>query len=131
MATAWLAFSLLSFVLLAVTSGQRCNDRFHVVRANSNFAIDLYQRIGLGTSGANMIFSPFSVSTALAMTYGGANGFTATQMAQALRFNGIPAYCNVHRGFRALMILLQNANNDYTLSTANKIYIDTSFNLQV
>ena len=60
------------------------------VTANSKFAIDLYKKIGSSSSGQNMIFSPFSMFAALAMTYGGARGSTSTQMRQVLRFNYIP-----------------------------------------
>jgi len=55
-----------------------------VVGGNSQFALELYARLR-GNEG-NLFFSPYSISTALAMTYSGARGTTAGQMAQALRF---------------------------------------------
>ena len=136
-------FSLLSLTTLAVTSGRSfdasrlssqlvtpicVSPQSHAVNANGMFAIDLYKKIVASSSDQNMIFSPFSVSTALAMTYGGANGVTKSQMASALRFYSIPWYCNVHAGFKSLMTLIQNGNS---LNTANRVYIDTSFNLKV
>jgi len=54
------------------------------VRGNTEFALALYQK--LRTVEGNLFFSPYSISTALAMTYAGARGDTATQMAQALHF---------------------------------------------
>ncbi len=54
------------------------------VQGNTEFALDLYQR--LRTREGNLFFSPYSISTALAMTYAGARGETARQMAQVLRF---------------------------------------------
>ncbi len=54
------------------------------VQGNTEFALDLYQR--LRTREGNLFFSPYSISTALAMTYAGARGETARQMAQILRF---------------------------------------------
>jgi serpin B len=52
---------------------------------NNRFAFDLYARLRTGQSG-NLFFSPASLSTALAMTYAGARGQTAEQMAQVLHF---------------------------------------------
>ena len=57
-----------------------------VVQANSDFAFDLYQQLAKENAGKNLFFSPYSVSTALAMTAEGARGETAEQMGQVLRF---------------------------------------------
>jgi serpin B len=51
---------------------------------NSAFAFDLYQALR-GTDG-NLFYSPYSISLALAMTYGGARGETEKQMADTLHF---------------------------------------------
>ena len=56
-----------------------------LVKDNSAFAFDLYQK--LCTSDGNIFFSPYSISTALAMTYAGARGNTEKQMARTLRFS--------------------------------------------
>lgn len=55
-----------------------------LVRANRAFAFDLYQ--ALRDEGGNLFCSPHSISLALAMTYAGARGETARQMADALHF---------------------------------------------
>jgi len=51
---------------------------------NNAFAIDLYGE--LSKAEGNLFFSPFSISTALGMTYAGAKGQTADQMAKTLHF---------------------------------------------
>jgi len=56
-----------------------------LVDGNNAFALDLYQ--ALRASEGNLFYSPFSISIALAMTYGGARGDTASQMADVLHFN--------------------------------------------
>jgi len=55
-----------------------------LVDGNSAFAFDLYQ--ALREEDGNLFFSPYSISLALAMTYAGARGETAQQMADTLHF---------------------------------------------
>jgi len=55
-----------------------------VVDGNTRFALDLYA--ALKEQEGNLFFSPYSMSAALAMTYGGARGNTATEMAEVLHF---------------------------------------------
>ncbi|MGA2671011.1 MAG: serpin family protein [Dehalococcoidia bacterium] len=55
-----------------------------LVEGNSAFAFELYQALK-GNEG-NLFYSPYSISLALAMTYAGARGETAEQMAATLQF---------------------------------------------
>lgn len=55
-----------------------------LVEGNSIFAFKLYQE--LKEKGGNLFYSPYSISLALAMTYAGASGETAQQMADTLQF---------------------------------------------
>src|SRR5713101_1237653 len=59
-------------------------DKEAVVKGNNEFAFDLYAK--LRDQQGNLFFSPESISTALAMTYAGARGETADQMAKTLHF---------------------------------------------
>src|SRR6187399_2849177 len=52
---------------------------------NMAFAADLYNQ--LKDKPGNLFFSPFSISTALAMAYAGARGKTAGEMENALHFD--------------------------------------------
>ncbi len=56
-----------------------------LVNGNTAFALDLYSQ--LKATDGNLFFSPYSISTALAMTYAGARGDTAQQMAHVLHFD--------------------------------------------
>lgn len=53
-----------------------------VADANNQFALELYPEL----DGENVFFSPFSISTALAMTHEGARGETAEEMQNVLHF---------------------------------------------
>ncbi len=69
-----------------------------LVEGNTAFALDLYDV--LFDKDANLFYSPYSISLALAMTYAGARGQTATEMAQALRYT-LPQE-ELHPAFNAL-----------------------------
>lgn len=60
-----------------------------LVAGNTAFALALLGQLREKATG-NLLFSPYSVSQALAMTYAGAEGETAAQMAEALDF-ALPA----------------------------------------
>ncbi|TNF22564.1 MAG: serpin family protein [Deltaproteobacteria bacterium] len=73
-----------------------------VVAGNNAFALDLYG--ALAAEDGNLIASPHSASVALAMTYAGAAGNTATEMASTLHFD-LPA-AQLHPAFDALDLAL-------------------------
>ena len=60
-----------------------------VAKRNNEFALELYAK--LRQREGNLFFSPYSISTALAMTYAGARGQTDTQMATVLHFPTVPS----------------------------------------
>ena len=70
----------------AAAEKARPEDAF--VQASNAFAVDLYQRLRAGPG--NLFFSPTSVSTALDMTWAGARGQTAGEMAKVLRLGRPP-----------------------------------------
>ena len=59
--------------------------RENIVQGNNAFAMKMYQE--LGASEGNLFFSPYSISSALGMTYAGARGTTAKEMKSALHFS--------------------------------------------
>ena len=58
-------------------------DLVALVEGNNQFALDLYKKLA-ETEKGNLFFSPYSISSALAMTYAGARGQTAEEMAKVL-----------------------------------------------
>ena len=69
-----------------------------LVEGNSAFALDLYR--ALKEDDGNLFYSPFSISMALAMTYAGARGETAQEMADTLHF--LLSQENLHPAFNWL-----------------------------
>ena len=69
-----------------------------LVNGNTVFAYDLFQ--ALKSEDGNVFYSPYSISLALAMTYAGARGETATQMADTLHFD--LSQDNLHPAFNYL-----------------------------
>jgi serpin B len=69
-----------------------------LVAGNTAFAFDLYHEL----SGAyeNLFYSPYSISLALAMTYGGARGDTELEMARTMHYD--LAQAQLHAAFNAL-----------------------------
>ena len=55
-----------------------------IVNGNNEFALRLFAK--LQSTKGNLFFSPYSISTALAMTFAGARGQTESQMAEVLHF---------------------------------------------
>lgn len=76
------------------------------VSGNNAFAFDLYAQLKQGQG--NLLFSPYSLSSALAMTYAGARGTTAREMAQALH---ITSEGNAHAAFAQLNTLLEKVQH--------------------
>ncbi len=72
-----------------------------LVSGNSALAFDLYQAF---REEDNLFYSPYSISLALVMTYAGAHGETAQQMADTLHFVLSPGY--LHPAFNSLDIEL-------------------------
>ncbi len=100
-----------------------------VVEGNTRFALDLYARLGTEQDG-NLFFSPGSLSTALAMTYDGAGGETAEQMAEVLHLR-LPRE-RLHPAFAALQQTWEadGEGAGYRLSVANRLWGQRDFDFR-
>jgi serpin B len=96
-----------------------------VVEGNATFALDLYRREKGKT--ANLVFSPYSISTALAMTYAGARGPTAEEMARTLHFELPPA--DLHQGFADLAARFDQIEKEkhINFSVANSLWCQRGY----
>lgn len=100
-----------------------------LVEGNRHFAFDLYD--WLIQSNDNLIYSPTSLSIALAMAYAGAEGQPKTDMAGVLHFTLDEE--TLHRAFNALDLALDELESDdrgfdedegvpFTLNIANSLW---------
>lgn len=98
-----------------------------VVKANNQFAFDLYSQYK--TKEGNIFFSPYSISTALAMTYEGAMGKTAEEMQSVFHF---PQDENERRpAFAKIYNILNKEDKKYQLSTANALWAQKDYQFLV
>ena len=98
-----------------------------VVDGNTMFALDLYATLAKEPDfeGENLFFSPFSISSALAVTYEGARGDTADEIRSVFH---LPANDTVRReGFLALDSDLSTTDRNYTLNTANALWAEKTY----
>ncbi|NEU56218.1 serpin family protein [Halorussus sp. MSC15.2] len=82
------------------------------IRGNTAFALDLLAVLRDQQDAPNLFLSPYSVSVALAMTYAGARGGTAAEMADALHF--VLDQENLHGAFASLDAEFERRNADGT-----------------
>jgi serpin B len=122
-----LGFTVLPAAAKAQSSSPPSDDRTQLVQGNNAFAIDLYGQ--LRNRGGNLFFSPVSVSTALAMTYAGANGNTAAEMAKTLHFTLPPD--RFHPAMGALLTDLNATHNGYQLRLANALWAQQDYRVLV
>ena len=104
------------------------DDAAAISRANNQFACDVYGQ--LAAEAGNHFFSPFSISTALAMTDAGAAGTTDLELRAALHL-GLPSP-RTHQAIGALLASLDTgrALGAYTLTTANGMFGQRGFPFQ-
>jgi serpin B len=96
-----------------------------VVAGHNDFALDIYRYLAAAGDG-DIFLSPFSISSAMSMTYAGARGTTAAEMASALHFD-LPAD-RFHPAAGALLADLTGEDRlQYELSIANRLWGQTGF----
>lgn len=106
-------------------------DQTVLVNGNNEFGISLYKY--LAKENSNIIFSPYSISVALAMTQAGARNQTLNQMNDVLHF--ILPENSLHQTFNALQIAMnareQNDANkkekDFELDISNVIWGEKTY----
>lgn len=136
-------------IILAITTGCSAEENLSVpeaqsisdtdavqelVRGNNIFALDLYEEVCDMQETGNIFFSPYSISSALGMTYAGAREQTAAEMAEVLHFT-LPVEVT-NRAFHLLTESLGSGDlrgaesgDPFTLSIVNGLWIQDGFSL--
>ena len=111
------------------------DDLDKLTAGNRTFALDLYHR--LEAREGNLFYSPFSISSALAMTYAGAEGKTAEEMAEVFHF--LMEEERLHPAFNALDQYLESLAEQeipedmgeaFQLNIANAIWGQKDFHFE-
>ncbi|MEZ4883206.1 MAG: serpin family protein [Chitinophagales bacterium] len=100
----------------------------NVTESNQQFGFNVFEQV-METELGNIVFSPFALSTALAMTYAGARNTTESQMLKTLQFHDVSN--NLHRNYEKLLeelaldgSSLSIENTGTELMVGNAIWID-------
>merc|ERR1719402_674070 len=91
---------------------------------NSKFGQSWYDVVRKSTEG-NIVMSPYSASSVMAMATAGAKGKTLAEMKDTMRFPWEQAMCV---GYESIFKLLRG-NDNFTLETANKMYVQDGYQL--
>uniref|UniRef100_A0A674MNH3 Serpin B6 n=1 Tax=Takifugu rubripes TaxID=31033 RepID=A0A674MNH3_TAKRU len=83
--------------------------------ANTSFSLALFRKLSDNDTTANIFYSPFSISSALAMVLLGARGNTAAQMSE------------VHHSNPAAVDKTSSSNPGYHTGVANRLYGEQSY----
>jgi serpin B len=96
-----------------------------IPEGNNKFAFKLYHELK-NNEDKNIIYSPFSISTALAMVYAGARNETADQMRMVLNFQPGEKFNFEYKNL--LETLSDSSQNHIKLNIANGIWAQENFN---
>ena len=93
--------------------------------ANNEFALNMYDIIK-DEPGENIFFSPISVFIAMAMSYEGTDGQTASEIKDV--FGLLPDDESRRNAIKSAIQTLEANNTEYTLNVANALWIKDTFN---
>lgn len=93
--------------------------------ANSLFALELFHTLSESSPTGNIFFSPFSISSALAMVFLGTKGSTAAQLSKTFHFDSVE---DVHSRFQSLNAEVSKHGASHTLKLANRLYGEKTYN---
>ena len=102
---------------VVVKDQRRRVDSHTLASSNTDFAFSLYKQLALKNPNKNVMFSPLSVSMALAFLSLGARGPTLTEILEGLKFNLTEIQeTQIHQGFQHLLQALNRPSNQLQLS---------------
>ncbi len=122
---------LISGILFAM--GSKANpsesadaDMKTVINGNNQFCLNLYRNLAQKDSG-NIFYSPFSITSAMAMVYEGARGWVANEIQQVFQFPKDTKACQ--DAFYGLYQRLNKKTAKYKLNIANALWVQKDYKL--
>ena len=105
-----------------------------LVSGNNEFAFDLFGEVCSMQEDGNVFLSPFSISMALGMTWNGASGETAQEMASLLHFTLPVRYVNeafqrVSSRVTSGSLNGMESGEPFTMTVVNGIWVQNGFEL--
>ncbi|XP_041489132.1 serine protease inhibitor A3C-like [Microtus oregoni] len=92
---------------------------------NTDFAFSLYKELALKDPGKNIVFSPLSISAALAVLSLGASNNTLQEILEGLEFNLTETpEADIHRGFGQLLLMLSQPGDQLQISIGNAMFVE-------
>jgi serpin B len=110
--------TFLSLGIISASDPPTRVDLRELARGNNQFALELYQQ--LKAEKGNLFLSPYSISTALAMTATGARGPTAEEMSKVLHLTGGAGKAATQ--FQQMQAYLLDQAKSYELRIANALW---------
>ncbi|XP_055990078.1 serpin A3-8-like [Sorex fumeus] len=102
-----------------------------LARSNTDFAFSLYKVLASQHPETNVIFSPLSISMALAFLALGARGHTQTEILQGLKFNLTEnPEADIHQGFQQLLRHLSRPGGPLHKNVGSAMFLDQQLRLQ-
>ena len=125
-------FFLLALGVLFLSPAVSAQETNSVAKASNQFAFDLYSKYR--EKDGNIFYSPYSISSALAMTYEGARGKTAQEMKAVFHFPQDVVF--LRDSYLKIYQHINKKDKEYKLTTANALwaqkdykFLDGYFNL--
>ncbi|QNF34738.1 serpin family protein [Adhaeribacter swui] len=100
-----------------------------IVNSANNFAFKSFETLRQKEENQNIFISPFSISSALTMTYNGADGSTKEAMRQTLGFEPQTDE-ELNQAYKTLTELLTNLDSQVKFTAANSIWYSRHYQLQ-
>lgn len=112
---------LFIFAGCAALSAMAADAKFDAAVATNQLGLDLYRQLAKDHPKGNLVISPYSIDSAIALAYSGADGATRTEMAGGLHFPEDDA--SLQASFRNLRFALdQPVRGSVELHQANRLF---------
>nr|XP_023014555.1 alaserpin-like isoform X1 [Leptinotarsa decemlineata]XP_023014557.1 alaserpin-like isoform X1 [Leptinotarsa decemlineata] len=121
------AFLLFALVHATLATPIEENANLEFTSGNHKFAAYLHKEL-IKVQGGNIVTSPFSAQTVLALTHEGAKGESAREMVSGLSLPSTNK--KIQEAFKWFLPKLTSSDENLKLSTANKIYVGKGVKLE-